>query len=391
MTTKIMKKHHQEDDVYEAAKKRIHHLYDLFDEVVVSFSGGKDSTALLLTTIDVARERGRLPVRAVFYDEEAIHPTTIEYVERVRNDPDVSLEWYCLPVKHRNACSNKQPYWHCWHPEEKELWVRPMPEVAITEHERFQWGMTMQDFGIAQFEKSNSVVVQGIRTQESLRRHRIVAMKTEDNYISQAGGKANFAYPIYDWSSEDVWQLVKIKNADYNRTYDIMNRTDKYNRLLQQRVCPPYGEEPIRGLHEYAVCFPEMWDKMIDRVPGAATAARYGNTQLYSSAAETPPAGLSWRKHIDNIILTYDGKGRKILKGNINSAIRAHRKLTDNKIPDDDPHPLSGLSWRFLAKMAIRGDMKGRVMQNTSVEAIKAQKKLGITKEEAEKRYGKRT
>ena len=95
----IKPKKYLDINVYEKALERIRYLYSLYDDVTVSFSGGKDSTALLLCVIDVARELGRLPVRAVFYDEEAIHPPTIEYVARVAERPDVNLEWYCLQVK----------------------------------------------------------------------------------------------------------------------------------------------------------------------------------------------------------------------------------------------------------------------------------------------------
>ena len=89
--TKIHKKKYIDQNVYEKALERIEYLYEVFDDVVVSFSGGKDSTAMLLCAIEVAEKIGRLPVKAVFYDEEAIHPPTIEYVERVRNDPKVDL------------------------------------------------------------------------------------------------------------------------------------------------------------------------------------------------------------------------------------------------------------------------------------------------------------
>lgn len=385
----IRKQKRLDQSVYEAALERIRYLYSGFDDLVVSFSGGKDSTATLLCAIDVAEELGRLPVKAVFYDEEAIHPTTIEYVERVRDDPRVQLEWYCLPITHRNACSNEQPFWHPWHPEERHLWVRPMPEFAITDHPKFEWGMSMQDFGQAHFAGTNICVLQGIRTQESIRRYRIIAMKKEEAFISYGGAETSaFAYPVYDWSSEDVWRLVAHKDADYNRTYDILNRTSKYNQLLHQRVCPPFGEEPLRGLHEYAECWPEMWHKMIHRVPGAATAARYGNTFLYSHSAK--PEGVDWPQHIRNVLETYAGKHRKAVQDNINACLSRHKRLTDDAVPNEEAHPVSGISWRFLAQMAVRGDFKGRISQNMAQNAQATQIKLGLTQEEAVAKYGKK-
>lgn len=374
-------------NVYEKACERIEYLYSVYDDIAVSFSGGKDSTAMLLCAIDVAKKLDRLPVKVAFFDEEAIHPTTIEYVERVRAMPEVDLDWYCLPVKHRNACSNEQPFWYCWHPDEKDLWVREMPEYAITEHPRFEMGMAMQDFGTELFRNTNIAVLQGIRTEESIRRYRAVAMKKEENYISKPDKGVVFAYPIYDWSSADVWKLVQVKDADYNKTYDIFNKTEKYNHFLTQRVCPPFGEEPVRGLYLYAECFPEMWEKMINRVKGARTAARYGNTELYSSGFK--PENTNYRDHIQNVLETFNPEYKNQVVKQLNTAIKKHRKMTNDPIPDDRPHPLSGVSWKFLSKMVTRGDFKGRVIQMLSSEARKECDRIGISQAEAKIKYGR--
>ena len=74
--------------------------------------------------------------------------------------------------------------------------MRDMPEQAITEHDRFKFGQSMQDFGVAHFKNTNKVVVQGIRTEESLRRYRVVARKKEENYIVKAEKRVFFAFPI---------------------------------------------------------------------------------------------------------------------------------------------------------------------------------------------------
>ncbi|MFO0387580.1 MAG: phosphoadenosine phosphosulfate reductase family protein [Flavobacteriales bacterium] len=386
-------KQYTDTDVYQASLERIRYLYKRFDHIVVSFSGGKDSTAVLNLTIEVARELGKLPVHTIFVDEEAIHPPTIEYVERVRANQDVRLDWYCLPVKHRNACSNDQPWWYCWHLEEKHLWVRELPKDAITSHPEFKFGDSFQDWMPKIFpnEMGTVCVLTGIRTEESIRRYRVIAKKKNDSFVNAKAEHKNTyrAHPIYDWSSEDVWKLVQVKGYDYNRTYDVFNKTELYNSLLKQRVCPPFGEEPLRGLWVYAECWPDMWHKMLNRVPGVATAWRYANTELYSNWKK--PDNLTWKQYTNMVIETYsETEYRDQIRENINSLIRLHYSKTDNEIEDSDPHPVTGCSWRFLAKIAIKGDFKGRQAGSMLREAENAMKKLGINLEEARQRYGKK-
>ena len=110
---RVRKKEYSEVNVFDAGCERIRYLFNSFDNVIVNFSGGKDSTCILNMTLKIARELDR-KVIVNFYDEEAIHPPTIEYVERVSKIKEVELNWYCLEFKHRNACSIEQPYFYGW-------------------------------------------------------------------------------------------------------------------------------------------------------------------------------------------------------------------------------------------------------------------------------------
>ena len=74
------KKEYIDQNVWDTSLERIRSIYDSFDKVIVSFSGGKDSTAVLHCALEVAKEKNQLPLDVVFFDEEAIHPPTIEYV-----------------------------------------------------------------------------------------------------------------------------------------------------------------------------------------------------------------------------------------------------------------------------------------------------------------------
>lgn len=387
----VRKKDYQDNNVFDETLNRIRYIYDRFDKVVVSFSGGKDSTAVLNTALIVAKERNRLPLDVVFFDEEAIHPTTIEYVERVANKEDVNLHWYCLQFKHRNACSNEEPFWYTWDESKKDLWVRDLPKNAITQHSKFKKGMSFQEFAPYLYDRTQGSVAMltGIRTQESLRRYQVIAKKKNEAFInskSEAGQNQYRAFPIYDWSSEDVWLAVQKFDWDYNKTYDVFNQTKLYGDFLHQRVCPPYGEEPLRGLWIYAECFPDMWHKMINRVEGVATAWRYGNSELYSSA-KYKPEHLTWREYLNVIVDSYEHDAKNDVQKTINDYIKFHNKKSKNPIDEVEPHPISGISWQWLCRVSIRGDFKGRQGNALNQNATKQREKLGITLQEAIKIY----
>jgi predicted phosphoadenosine phosphosulfate sulfurtransferase len=128
---------------------------------------------------------------------------------------------------------------------------------------------------------------------------------------------------------------------------------------------------------------------MLYRVPGVATAWRYANTELYSNSS-IKPDHLSYKEYLNVIIDSYDFDFQKAVKITINGYIKHHDNKTYDKIHDEDPHPLSGVSWKFLCRVALRGDFKGRQQTAAAAEAIRVREKMGITQEDAIKIYGKK-
>ena len=404
-------KGYQEKNVFESALERIRYIYDSFDKVVVELSGGKDSTAVLNCALIVAKERNKLPLEVHFYDEEVIHPPTIEYMHRIAKNPDIKLNWWCLEFKHRNACSNDEPFWYCWDKDKKDKWVRPLPtgvEIRTT-HPQFRKGMSYQDWCafIAEREGPRTASLVGIRTQESMRRYKMIIAKKNEPYINgrsekgiydYGGKKKKFyksnkynCYPIYDWSSDDVWLAVTKFNWDYNKTYDVFNKTRLYGRFLSQRVGPPFGEEPLRTLWIYSECFPEMWHKMLDRVEGVNTAWRYSNTNLFGvKMSNKKPENLTYKDWLPIILDSYDINWQHKVNYSINLIIKNHYSKTNNELPDRSPHPLTGASWHLCCQCAMKGDFKGRTIGKLDSLAIKAREKDGLaTMEEAIMKYGK--
>jgi predicted phosphoadenosine phosphosulfate sulfurtransferase len=374
-----------EADVMTAALDRIRRIYDLFDRVVVSFSGGKDSTTVLNLTAMVARERGRLPLDVYFVDEEAIYPETVEYVERVRQREDVRLWWCCLPVEHRNACSRGEPWWWCWDEGARDRWVRPMPRGAVTVRDvkRFRRGMGVDDVGLCLFGPECGTVADltGIRAQESVRRLQTVTKKVRDNWIAEPRQGYYFnCKPIYDWRAEDVWVAAGREGWDYNRAYDVQALMGTSVSL--QRVTPPFGEEPLGGLWKYPEGWPELWERMLRRVEGVGTAGRYARTDLYGAGLKEPPAGMTWQEWSRSLLALYPPKERVAIARSVAQVIRMHQRKTRRPIHETQDDVMSGLSWRYICQMVSRGDLKGRKKGQLTQRAIAAAGKAGLTFEQ---------
>lgn len=382
---KVNKKQPVDKSTLHLTLERFEYLYDTFDSVSISFSGGKDSTAVLNCAIEVATQKKRLPVNVISFDEEAIPPETVEYMERVRLRDDVSFRWYCIPIEHRNACSTKQPYWYCWAPEDKAIWCRELPENVITELPGTKRG-GIPDY-ITQIlgrEKGTVANCMGIRTQESMTRYRHVATKKGDRaYIMPGIAPAKHVqnvYPIYDWATEDVWLAPDRLGWDYNHAYDVMAKSGI--PLSLQRCCPPYGEQPLRGLWRFKQCWPDLWSKMVGRVHGAATAARYANTELYGTAVSDSdlPEGMTWRELTMNALALLQPGSKQEAAEAITSCISIHKKRASGRpMPDDEPDPQSGFCWKTLYIAAkIGGDKFGRQQQKMRNKALQVRAKNGI-------------
>ncbi|GAA4626937.1 hypothetical protein GCM10023196_037210 [Actinoallomurus vinaceus] len=364
-----------ESDVYTLACERTARIFDTFDHVYVAFSGGKDSTAVLNVALEVAHSDPRferhLPLRVVHQDEEAIPYETEEYVRRVGQRDDVSLEWYCIPIKHRNACSRTSPWWWPWAPEAREKWCRPLPPEAITELDGFpinppEKRLTAPHANglFAPPSLGNVGMLMGIRAQESLTRRRIVTQRREVNYLVKyndgtSQGNIWKCYPIYDWTTDDVWTAPAHKGWDYNHAYDRLEMAGVSHHL--QRCSPAFGEEPLQKLHTYAKCFPDVWEKMVDRVPGVGAAARYALTELYSyHGRPEKPDGVPWPDFLRHYLTKWQAKDAAKIAARIRQELVAHYRKTSQPLVVNAPHPDTGISWDFLLMLVMRGDFKGR-------------------------------
>ena len=121
-------------NVYEAALSRLEKIFSDFDNIYVSFSGGKDSGVLLNLCIDYIRKHKLKCRLGVFHmDYEVQYSATLAYVEKVLSENTDILDIYrvCVPFKVPTCTSMHQSYWRPWDEAQKELWVREMPRSAF--------------------------------------------------------------------------------------------------------------------------------------------------------------------------------------------------------------------------------------------------------------------
>ena len=101
-----MRREYLEQNVYEAFQKRLKFIFEEFDNIYVSFSGGKDSGLLLNLVLDYRKEFFPEKRIGVFHqDFEAQYTVTTEYVKRTfeRLKEEAELYWICLPMATRTA------------------------------------------------------------------------------------------------------------------------------------------------------------------------------------------------------------------------------------------------------------------------------------------------
>ena len=118
-----MMREYTEQSVYDAFQDRLRLVFEEFDNIFISFSGGKDSGILLNMVLHFRDKYYPDRTIGVFHqDFEAQYTVTTEYVERTfeRIKDRVEPYWVCLPMATRTALSNYEMYWYPWDDTKKE-------------------------------------------------------------------------------------------------------------------------------------------------------------------------------------------------------------------------------------------------------------------------------
>lgn len=116
---------YSKQNVFDAALDRIRYLFDEFPNVVVGYSGGKDSTVCFHLAMMIAKEKDRLPLNVMWIDQEAEWQGTVDMCEKVMTYPDVKPYWFQMPIVITNNASSYERFFYCWAKERENNWIHP--------------------------------------------------------------------------------------------------------------------------------------------------------------------------------------------------------------------------------------------------------------------------
>lgn len=292
-------------NVHDASVARIRFIFQEFEKIVVSVSGGKDSTCLFHLVVDEAERTGR-KFDLFFLDQEAEYQSTIDMVRIMMSHPLVIPKWYQVPLLMTNATSHDEHFLHAW--EVGKQWIRDKDPLAIHEIEDdypnrfykfFPW-LEKQD-------QHPTAHIVGLRIFESMNRQR--TMLKANGYKHYKWSTASESplsyrfYPIFDWQCRDVWKFIADRDVRYNAAYDRMVARSGVN-LRTMRVSNLIHEQAFRSLSQLQEFEPETYDKLVSRLGGVHCAANYSDDAFVFKADKLPKTFTTWKEWRDYLLNT---------------------------------------------------------------------------------------
>lgn len=321
----MLKQVYTPNDVLTAAKRRMAYIFDEFENVVVSISGGKDSTVLAHLALMEANKRDRR-IGMFFLDEEVVYDSTIRQIEYLMNlYPENTIPlWLQIEFNLTNATSYKEGQLKCWEAGKHKIWMRSKHPTSIQhkpwDREKETVRNKSKGFGFYdaldnfQNNRPNTAFVVGLRATESMNRWRAVSKNPghKDCYWATKlnHGSVSF-YPLYDWNFHDVWRYIYDNKLKYSRIYDYMWK--KGLPLNEIRVSSLIHEKSFKALVELPEFEPKTYDRLLKRIDGISVGNLYGKDSAMLRVRKLPKNYKDWREYRDFLLVTYPDQDKKAI------------------------------------------------------------------------------
>lgn len=309
---------YSKQNVYEAAKDRIRKLYAINKRIGVCFSGGKDSTATLFITLEVAKELGIDKVPVIFLDQECEYTYTVDYLRYIMNLPEVEPIWVQAPFRLWNA--NSGDWFIPWEPGVK--WMREKEEIAFKENvygvDRFK---DMLNVICYHHLGQDYLVVSGVRIEESPTRR--AGLTGKETLPGMTYGKKSkegiIIYPLYDWSYKDIWYYIFTNRLKYNQAYNYIFTKEP---LRSARVSSLIHENSNLNIPLLQEIDAKAYNAMYDRIPNIGT-TNHLLLDAFEEVRNYPNCFKDWPDYLQYLIenLIADVENQKKFTHNLNKVI----------------------------------------------------------------------
>lgn len=317
---RLIQVYNNSKNVLQATKERIRFIFDSFESIHISVSGGKDSTILAHLVLSEARRRNR-KVGVFFLDEEVVYQSTIEQVEYIMEDmaPECVIPlWLQVELNLTNATSLTETQFTPWEKGKGKIWMRRKKPYAIKfppwdkSKERVKnkaMGLDFYDV-IYNFEAcyTSTAFLVGLRGTESPNRWRTVSKNPvtiggENVYWGTKKGNNFSLYPLYDWNFHDVWKYIYDNKLPYHKIYDRQFR--KRYGINEMRISSLIHEKSFKSICDLPEFEPTTYDKLLKRAKGIALAQETAKKAKLFRVRKLPKNFVSWLDYRDFLLATH--------------------------------------------------------------------------------------
>ena len=280
--------------------------FDNIDHNVISFSGGKDSTAMLLLAI----ERDTPDLSVVFADTGNEHEQTYDYVRYIEQTTGVPIRW--VKADFSRQIAGKREFvltkWSAkWGAPQEAIdraaaalvptgipfldlciWKGRFPSTKVAFcSEELKRNPIIEQVQKPLLETGNVISWQGVRRNESLNRRFLT--ERELKTTAENGNELWNYRPILDWTADDCFAMHKKHGIKHNPMYE---------QGMGRVGCMPCINARKDELNEISKRFPEA----IDRIERWERAVSLASKRLCSTffPSEGLPDDATMQQHYDN-------------------------------------------------------------------------------------------
>lgn len=303
-------------NVLESARERISYIFDHFNSIIVSISGGKDSTVTAHLALQEAVKRNR-KIGLFYLDEEVVYQATIDEVSYLMDlyPRNTIRYWLQIPFHLTNSTSFEEGQLDAWEREKKPLWMHKRSSKNIlskTWSHKTKINDKNKGFGFYdvlynfQLGFENTAFLIGLRAIESPNRYGAVTSNPgyEDISWSTAQKRGNVSfYPIYDWIDSDIWKYIGDNKIRYHKYYDFAFKKGVHPHLM--RVSSLTHEKAFKSIQDLPEFEFDTYEKLLKRIKGISFAQETARNRKMFRVQDLPNRYKTWKEYRDNLLASY--------------------------------------------------------------------------------------